>query len=1033
MASASLPVIYLPLSTIPDPFFRHAGDTFREVVGMWEEMGLIDVVLTQNVYVWLGEEETEQGVVLYDRPTMEWWKRRTPQRYKCALFGNQQPAASDGIQRAFPWFFWARRPKMLEDYANSVPLNGWDDRPLVSIFLGKIENQVQQAFRDTNRWKECIQEFELVLGKQTQYKYTQIEYLKQLHKARYGLCLRGYGPKCNREIELMALGTVPLVAPEVDMTGYFDQPKEGLHYFRVSSPEDVTRIVEGTTREQWELMSRSCRDWYLRNCSAVGSFYQTMRLVNTLSTSTLIGKPMSQAWSVPQPKIAGVKRVVIDTVFFERPFSGISRVWMGLLNQLISVRAELLLQQQHPIEIVLLFRAGAAQIAQTPGILQAFSFVGIPSFSYGKLNEEVQHLDEVCKRLQADLFISTYYTYCSSDAATHGCLAVVHDMIPEHFKMAKNAMWQQKDACLANASWYWCISEFTRSELIRYCPTATVERTSLVYNSFDPVIFSGVDEVLSDSTEARNKLKNELDVDLPFIVVVSSNSEQYKNFRLISDMVRMQPGYFSHVTVVVLCNNQLPTIQGAKIKVLHGISDKQLGLLYGMASAMIYPSKLEGFGLPALEAYWSECPVICCERSGAVPEIAGDGCFYVPQNDPAKLFEVVEAIVAGHRDDEVRTKAAIGLELVQTKFTPQQQLQQMIECMYAAMGVQTEDCVWNTNASKALKKQVSEENHRTKFDDDMSTTTTPTESVAAAVATPTFEGIHVLVQYFVGNDEDRQAEYDFCVQANLANPQVARVHCLVEKDADQAKFPEWLTGSEKVRIVPVPSRLTYKQAFDYANSKLSGHVVAVSNLDIFLDHNSEWQSAQQLFEMSIVLCLSRHEFNGVDASTKDEKLQNLAYANAQDCWMFRAPIFVKDCDFQMGKLGCDNAIAHRINASGYIPVNSPNEFKIHHFDVCRGKRGDNFLGHHTPNPEYPEDRGYMLLPDYSALARIGVTRRARDPKTGQESEERHEIISIDELIERMGLGQIHRYRVACDIMSQYIRLSNPRPSQMEKK
>jgi len=35
------------------------------------------------------------------------------------------------------------------------------------------------------------------------------------------------------------------------------------------------------------------------------------------------------------------------------------------------------------------------------------------------------------------------------------------------------------------------------------------------------------------------------------------------------------------------------------------------------------------------------------------------------------------------------------------------------------------------------------------------------------------------------------------------------------------------------------------------------------------------------------------------------------------------------------------------------------------------------------------------------------------------------IRSVDDLIDKMGLGQVHRYRVICDVMSNYIKLSNP--------
>ena len=63
----------------------------------------------------------------------------------------------------------------------------------------------------------------------------------------------------------MALGTVPLVTADVSIESYIDPPIEGTHYFRVNTQEDITRIVDSTTEEEWAKMSIACSDWYMRN------------------------------------------------------------------------------------------------------------------------------------------------------------------------------------------------------------------------------------------------------------------------------------------------------------------------------------------------------------------------------------------------------------------------------------------------------------------------------------------------------------------------------------------------------------------------------------------------------------------------------------------------------------------------------------------------------------------------------------------------------------------------------------------------
>lgn len=147
---------------------------------------------------------------------------------------------------------------------------------------------------------------------------------------------------------------------------------------------------------------------YLRNGSARGSYYQTMRLITTVSTSKLMNRPILQSISAPLAKLPGVKRVLIDTVFFERPFSGISRVWIGLLRSC----AEAVAQTMQSVEFVLLLRANSKNI---PGdLLQRLPFVAIPTFEYSTSSvPDMNMLDGWCETLGADLFITTYFTWCT--------------------------------------------------------------------------------------------------------------------------------------------------------------------------------------------------------------------------------------------------------------------------------------------------------------------------------------------------------------------------------------------------------------------------------------------------------------------------------------------------------------------------------------------------------------------------------------------------------------------------------------------
>ena len=74
------------------------------------------------------------------------------------------------------------------------------------------------------------------------------------------------------------------------------------------------------------------------------------------------------------------------------------------------------------------------------------------------------------------------------------------------------------------------------------------------------------------------------------------------------------------------------------------ISDSELVAVYNGASALVYPSIYEGFGLPILEAMACNCPVIC-SRVASMPEAAGEAALLIDPHDRDELAAAIEALV----------------------------------------------------------------------------------------------------------------------------------------------------------------------------------------------------------------------------------------------------------------------------------------------------------------------------------------------------------------------------------------------------
>jgi len=268
--TTSAPLLLLPSQK--EGFHAHQGDSFRELAEMWAERGYVTLERSATTdFCWLfGKGE----ILLYDRPNYDWYSSSEESaNYRMALVGNPKPMNDQPMR---DWTFWPRKPRLLEEVAKNT--NSYDAREKLCVFYGKIENTVQESNR-SKLWAEACDDYCMVEGDKP-YKFTHEEYLLALGNSKFGLCLAGFGNKCHREIECMAMGTVLICSPEVDMDSYANSLEEGVHYFRVKNPTEARVISETTTAADWKKMSSACRAWWLANASCDGSWELTKRLVN---------------------------------------------------------------------------------------------------------------------------------------------------------------------------------------------------------------------------------------------------------------------------------------------------------------------------------------------------------------------------------------------------------------------------------------------------------------------------------------------------------------------------------------------------------------------------------------------------------------------------------------------------------------------------------------------------------------------------------------------------------------------------------
>ena len=97
--------------------------------------------------------------------------------------------------------------------------------------------------------------------------------------------------------------------------------------------------------------------------------------------------------------------------------------------------------------------------------------------------------------------------------------------------------------------------------------------------------------------------------------------------------------------------------EGAAGLVLAGrLTDSEIAALYAQASAFVFPSLYEGFGVPPLEAMLFGCPVIA-STADAVVETCGDAAAYFGANDAEALKHLMlQRLAAGAISDQERMR-----------------------------------------------------------------------------------------------------------------------------------------------------------------------------------------------------------------------------------------------------------------------------------------------------------------------------------------------------------------------------------------
>jgi glycosyltransferase involved in cell wall biosynthesis len=208
------------------------------------------------------------------------------------------------------------------------------------------------------------------------------------------------------------------------------------------------------------------------------------------------------------------------------------------------------------------------------------------------------------------------------------------DLIPWTYYKVRTPTWKANVRSIRQIGHIIAISEYTKNELIDQLgiPEERIYVTPIGvdHQKFHPV----TDPVRPAYLNPEDR-----------ILLYTGSEEPRKNLgvvlRALKDLIRELPdvklikagGPGSGISPE-LCINEVNRLGLQKHVIFTGtISDTELLALYNIAEAFVFPSLIEGFGLPPLEAMACGCPVIASDRT-SIPEVVGDAGILLDPEDP---------------------------------------------------------------------------------------------------------------------------------------------------------------------------------------------------------------------------------------------------------------------------------------------------------------------------------------------------------------------------------------------------------------
>lgn len=231
------------------------------------------------------------------------------------------------------------------------------------------------------------------------------------------------------------------------------------------------------------------------------------------------------------------------------------------------------------------------------------------------------------------------------------------------------------------------ISKSSKKDILKFYPHIEEHKIQVIYHGFDRKIFAQEkDRKQEDEIKRRWKITGKYILYVGAIQPRKNLAVLIEAFEKLKNEQGNGEGVDSMKLVLAgerawLWEDVFQQIEKSPYKkdiITPGrIKFEDIGHLMRGAAVFCFPSLYEGFGIPILEAFAADVPVICAENS-SLPEVAGDAALYFSGKDVDRLAENLKNVLA---DEDLRRSLIAKGEKRLEKFSWEKCARETLECL----------------------------------------------------------------------------------------------------------------------------------------------------------------------------------------------------------------------------------------------------------------------------------------------------------------------------------------------------------------